>query len=227
MTDPQPRQPTDAPPVRAPETQAVPAKCVACEREISAAVVCDYCHSLNPISAPTDYFTLLGAPRKFDLDADELRRKYLELNRYAHPDFHTNDSPEVKDLSLTVASALNDAYRILSDPISRAAYLLELLGGKSSADDKSTPDGFLAEVATVQEELYEARAAGDDAKVNEMAATLAERLDAMVAELAEVFGGFGAQVGCEAIRQSEMVKIRRQLNAISYIRRLLTVARGG
>jgi len=209
------------------DVQAVPAKCVACDHELQAPVVCDYCHSLNPISGPTDYFALLGVPRRFDLDADDLRGRYLALNRHAHPDFHTNDDPAVRDLSLTVASALNDAYRALSEPISRAEYLLTLLGGRPSAEDKSTPDGFLVEMAALQEELYDAKAESDDETRSQMAAELTARLDKRVARVAELFGGFDTQVGCEAIRQSELDRIRRELNAISYVRKLLSVAKGG
>ena len=146
-----------------PAASALPAKCIACNRELHSAAVCDYCHTLNPISAPTDYFQLLGVDRRFDLDADELRRKYLALNRHAHPDFHTAETPEVRELSLNISSAVNDAYRTLRDPISRAEYLLEVLGGSSSASDKSTPDGFLAEMMELQEQVNEAAAGGDKA----------------------------------------------------------------
>ncbi len=203
---------------------AMPTKCVACDHEMHAAVVCDYCHSLNPISSPADYFALLGVPRRYDLSADELRQKYLALNRHAHPDFHANDSPEVRDLSMTIASALNDAYRTLNDPISRAEYLLEVLGGAGSADDRSTPDGFMDVVDGLQEELFDAQQ--DAAAKQHLGEAFGERLSAMVAELADVFSSFDTQVGCEAIRQSELARIRRQLNAISYIRRLLSVATG-
>ena len=139
-----------AQPLHETSPQGVPAKCIACDRELNSPVVCDYCHTLNPINSPTDYFQLLGIERRFDLDADTLRQKFLALNRHAHPDFHTGDTPEVRELSLNVASAVNDAYRTLQDPISRAEYLLEVLGGPSSATDKSTPDGLVMEMMELQ-----------------------------------------------------------------------------
>ena len=114
------------------EPTSLPAKCSVCNHTLNTPAVCDYCHTLSPAAEMVDYFRLLGVPRRFGLDEQELRRKYLALNRHAHPDFHTEDSPEVKDLALKISSALNNAYRTLSDPVERAEYLMELLGGKST-----------------------------------------------------------------------------------------------
>ena len=75
--------------------QALPAKCTHCSRPMSQPLVCDFCNSLNPIPAVMDYFTLLGVPRQFSLDETELHRRFVALNRHAHPDFHGGESPEV------------------------------------------------------------------------------------------------------------------------------------
>jgi molecular chaperone HscB len=224
MTDPKPEV-TRAVAVPLDPQRAVPTKCVACDHEMNTAVVCDYCHTLNPISSPTDYFQLLGIPRSFRQDGDDLRRRYLALNRHAHPDFHTGDTTEAQQLALTVASAVNDAYRTLNDPISRAAYLVELLGGKSSADDRAVPDGFLAEMMTLREELSDAKTQGDRQAADKMAGELESRLAGMVDSLGKMFAEFESTFGCEAIRLDGLGRIRRQLNAISYIRRLIEVAK--
>lgn len=204
--------------------QGVPAKCIACNRALSSVIVCDACHTLNPISAPTDYFQLVGVPRRFNLDETELRRKYLALNRHVHPDFHTADDLEGRELALAVAAALNDAYRTLNEPISRAGYLVELLGGKSSADDKSTPEGFLGEMMLLQEDLVEAKAEGDSQTVEKMARAMGARFDEMAGQLKDLFAEFDDQLGCEAVRLDGLNRIRKQLNAISYIKRLIDLA---
>ena len=107
--------------------QALPTKCTHCDKPKSTPLVCDYCHSLFPQEAAvSDYFAMLGVPRTFDLDEEALRQKFLALSRHAHPDFHTDDAPEVRDLSLRVSATINDAYRTLTDPAARGAYLLPL-----------------------------------------------------------------------------------------------------
>lgn len=202
--------------------RSMPAKCVACHRAMNTPVVCDYCHTLNPISGPTDYFQLLSLPRRFDLDPEELRRKYLALNRYAHPDFYTSGDSEVRELSLSVSASINNAYRTLSDPISRAGYLVEVLGGKSSAENKAVPEGFLGEVMMLREEIEQAKAQGDQPTLARIKADLQERMGLMIGRLKELFAGFDTTVACEAVRLDELSRIRVELNAISYIRRILS-----
>lgn len=199
----------------------LPTKCVSCHRDMDSPAVCDYCHTLYPVSGEVDYFRLLGVPQRYDLDGQTLRSKYLSLNRQAHPDFHTAESQESRDLSLDVASSLNNAYRTLAEPVSRAEYLMQLLGGKSSAEDKSAPEGFLGEVMLLREEIDEARAGGDAAALEQLARTLKKRLGGMMDRLAAMFAEYQDSVACEAARQDELARIRRQLNAISYVRRLL------
>ena len=102
--------------------QSVPVKCRECNRPMSTPLVCDYCHALNASAAVADHFTMLGLEPRFDLDDDDLHRRYVALSRHAHPDFHASETPEVQGLHLRVSAALNDAYRTLQDPASRAAY---------------------------------------------------------------------------------------------------------
>lgn len=199
----------------------LPIKCVACHRDMDSPAVCDYCHTLYPVSGEVDYFRLLGMPRRYDLDVDALRRRYLSLHRQAHPDFHTGEGDEARALSLEVASGLNNAYRTLIEPVSRAEYLMQLLGGKSSAQDKSVPDDFLGEVMVLREELGEAKGEGNDALLQQRRRELRARLNQMMSRLAGIFVEFQDSVACEAARQGELARIRQQLNAISYIRRLL------
>jgi len=204
--------------------RVAPAKCTHCDKPMTTPLVCDYCHALFPkVAASSDYFTMLGVPRRFDLDEDVLHRKFLALNRHAHPDFHANDSPEVQQLSLSVASAVNDAYRTLKDPATRGAYLLELLGGKSSADDKSVPDGFLATMLMMQEELEDARGADDREELARLREVLRTQQAGLLRRIAGLFGQIESAAACEAVRSGLLNEIRKQLNAVSYVRKLLSL----
>jgi len=206
-----------------PDSQrAVLAKCRRCDRPMSTPLVCDYCKALNPVSSVTDYFTLLGLPRRFDLDEEEVYRKFLALNRHAHPDYHTDDSPEVRELSLSVSATVNEAYRTLKDPAERAAYLLGLLGGKSSAEDKSVPEGFLSTMMMMQEEIAEARQAGDEEELKRLGEVLQTQHDGLLRRIAALFAEHEQAVACEAVRTQQLDEIRKQINAVSYVRKLLS-----
>jgi molecular chaperone HscB len=189
---------------------------------MSTPVVCDFCHSLNPTSAMTDYFALLGLPRRFDLEPADIRAKFLALSRHTHPDYHTGESADVQSLSLRLSAGINDAYRTLSDPPARAAYLLELLGGRSSADDKSVPDGFLPTMMMMQEELAEAKAAGDQAELSRLEGVLRTQHEGLMRRVAGLFDDYQRSLACQAVMTGLLGEIRQQLNAVSYVRKLLS-----
>ncbi|MHC4563517.1 MAG: Fe-S protein assembly co-chaperone HscB [Planctomycetota bacterium] len=202
--------------------QAIPAKCSKCSKLMSQPLVCDFCHALNPSLAGTDYFSLLGLPQQFDLDSEEVRGKFLSLSRHTHPDFHADESPDVQALSLRVSANVNDAWRVLSDPASRANYLLELLGGPSLKDDKTVPDGFLGTMMMMQEEIADALADGDSETLERVRDVLQTQHDGLMNRVGELFAEHQEGVACEAVRQDLLGEIRRQLNAVSYVKKLLS-----
>ena len=201
---------------------AVPTKCAKCSKAMSTPLVCDYCHALNPAGAEVDYFTLLGLPQRFDLSAEEVRKSFRALNRHAHPDFHGNDTPEVQALSLRLSANVNDAFRILSDPANRANYLLEVLGGPSLTVDKSVPDGFLGTMMMMQEEIADSAESGNTAELPRIREVLQTQHDGLMNRIIGLFEEYQKSVDCEAVRQDLLGQIRRQLNAVSYVKKLLS-----
>jgi len=204
------------------QEQAFPSKCRQCNKPMSTPLVCDFCHAMNPAAVMTDYFQLLGLPRTFELDAEELHRRFLALNRHAHPDYHAGETPEVQQLSLQISAAVNDAYRTLKDPAGRAAYLLELLGGKSSAEDKSVPEGFLGTMMMMQEEIADAKSSNNADALGRIRAVLITQRDGLLRRLAGLFEEYQESVACEAVRKDLLGEIRKQVNAVSYVRKLLS-----
>ena len=204
--------------------QATPVKCTHCDKTMSTPVVCDYCHTIGPAAAVADHFTLLDLPRRFDLDPEEIQRKFLALSRHAHPDFHASDTPEVQQLHLQVSASLNEAYRTLKDPASRAAYLLALFGGRSSADDKSVPDGFLGTMMMMQEELADALEAEDKTEIARIAEVLKTQHDGLIRRIGVLFEQYQESVSCKAVVDDLLGELRQQLNAVSYVKKLLSQA---
>ena len=103
-----------------------------------------------------DFFSFLGLPRKLNLDAADLERRYRTLSREFHPDFFYNAPPAERRASLERSSYLNDAYRTLRQPVARVEYLLNLEGvGARTAEEaaQKVPPALLEEVFTLNEEL--------------------------------------------------------------------------
>jgi riboflavin synthase len=85
-----------------------------------------------------DPFAALGAPRRYDLDLTVLEKTHRELSRALHPDKFTQTGASERRAALEKAANVNEAWRILRDPIRRAEALFRLEGlavGESVAVD--------------------------------------------------------------------------------------------
>lgn len=191
-----------------PTRAATPTKCRACNRPMNSPLVCDSCRTLYPAEG-ANYFELLGLAPHYDLDDAALRRRYLDVSRNAHPDQQPTDAT----LSMRASAQLNEAYRVLSDPVLRAGYLLELHGGRSAAEDKSVPQEVLNQTLLLREDLAEAQAAGDVDRV----ARIQDQIRALREQSANEAARLAQQLpGDAATRQS----LREALNALKYYDKL-------
>jgi molecular chaperone HscB len=104
-----------------------------------------------------DHFARLGLPAALDLEPASLDRAYFALQRQWHPDRFVARPPDERARASTEAAALNDAYRTLKDPLSRAVYLAELRGVELPGDGKTIDDpDLLMEAMEAREALHEA-----------------------------------------------------------------------
>jgi molecular chaperone HscB len=104
-----------------------------------------------------DHFARLGLPAALDLEPASLDRAYFARQRQWHPDRFVARPAEERARASAEAAALNDAYRTLKDPLSRAVYLARLEGVELPGDGKTIDDPeLLMEAMEVREELHEA-----------------------------------------------------------------------
>ena len=127
-----------------------------------------------------DHFEVFGLPRRLGIDLAQLQRKFYELSRQSHPDFH-QAAPADRQAEILEASArLNAAYRALRDPIARIEYLVRLEEGRDTREGgvvkPKAPPELLEEMFEIQEALQEARAGGLDAASRETLAGQRDRL---------------------------------------------------
>ena len=104
-----------------------------------------------------DHFARLGLPAALDLEPAALDRAYFALQRQWHPDRFAARAAEERAQASSEAAALNDAYRTLKDPLSRATYLAGLRGVELPGDGKTIDDpDLLMEAMEAREALHEA-----------------------------------------------------------------------
>jgi molecular chaperone HscB len=114
----------------------------------------------------SDYFETFGLERRLGLDAAALQRRFYELSRQWHPDFHQAAPPTDQARALEASARVNAAYRALRDPIARVEYLIRLEEGRDTKEGATArpkaPPALLAEMFEIQEALEEARAGALD-----------------------------------------------------------------
>src|SRR5271155_5610106 len=144
-------------------TQAMPTTnpplvCWNCHERAQGTQFCASCGKLQQAGGNADYFALFGMPRKLWIEMSALEQKFLRLSWKLHPDNFVRASAEERELSLERSSQLNDAYRMLREPVARVEYLLALAGMRKEGTTKQqAPTELLEEVFELNESLDELR----------------------------------------------------------------------
>ena len=176
-----------------------------------------------------DYFAVFGLPRKLTVDAEALRRRFYELSRAHHPDFHQAADVAAQAETLARSALVNRAYRALRDPIARVEYLIALEEGRDTregADGRpKAPRDLLEEMLEVQEALEEARSGGMDEAAKDRLraerARLAGRREAEETALVARAGEWDAALDAGADRRPLLAWFKERLAARAYLRTVI------
>jgi molecular chaperone HscB len=162
-----------------------------------------------------DVFEILGLKRAFTVDAKALQERFIALSAANHPDRYTDPLDQAD--AAERASVINDAQRVIADPMLRAQALLELLApGASKADASALPPGFLMEVMEIREGIEEAKDAGDKAKLQEVKRQAEGEFQARLGVLGTLL-----DKACAAPDAQAVAGARLELNALRYVKRMI------
>lgn len=168
-----------------------------------------------------DPFETLGIAPTFEVDLKAVEKRYRELARVLHPDRHLGSSPGERRMMLGKAVEVNEAWRLVRNPIRRAEALLRRHGVaiEEGKEPKADPE-FLMEMMEQREALSEARASGDPAAVERLASAIRSREKDVTSRVAAAFasangadGGLGKVVSL----LGELRYYRRFLDEVSAI----------
>ncbi len=158
------------------------------------------------------YYEALGLEPKLALDSEDLKKRFYDRSRQWHPDRFSRASSAEQQKALDMTAILNDAFRALRDPITRAEYLLEQSGLGPS---KSAPPELLEEVFELNMALDELR--GGDESVREQLAGAEKRFVQMRSEIDErltaLFGQHDALAFGGAADETARVGVRQEIRA--------------
>ncbi len=174
-----------------------------------------FCHTCGAVQPPgqVDHFTRLGVERDFEIDSADLDRRYFGFQRNLHPDRFARRSAKERAIAESQSASLNQAYETLKDPLTRAAYLLELGGIRSAAAHAATVDDeeLLTEAMENREALMEAESV--------------EAVDTLTAR------ALASSIAClndlgKAFRDNDLERANRLTTRLRYWRKLGEEARG-
>ena len=100
-------------------------------------------------------FALFDLPVAFQVDSALLNERYLALQKSLHPDNFSAASAQEQRLAIQKSAEINDALRILKDPIARADSIIAINTGETeNPEEKSSKDiGFLMQQMEWRETL--------------------------------------------------------------------------
>jgi molecular chaperone HscB len=173
-----------------------------------------------------DAFATLGIAPAFDVDLAAVEKVHRELSRALHPDKYIGASPSERRAALTKAVEVNEAWRVIRDPLKRADALLSRLAslrGVSASEEgapKADPE-FLMDMLEQREALSDAKAAKDLEAVRRLASAIEARVRGVEQVLSAGFkvgtSASTADLSGLALKVGELKFYRRFLDEVSAI----------
>jgi molecular chaperone HscB len=160
-----------------------------------------------------NHFELFGLSPSVDVDMTALAQKRRTIALSVHPDRLTGADPATRRKAAETTAALNEAFKTLSDPVRRVAYVLKLSGVDIEGDDAGRrlelPPEFLEGILARRERLEDLRAQRALGSLTEFGRELQGEIDRSLAS---------AQ---DALRKDELARAARTLGELRYYARLL------
>ncbi|MFT3836225.1 MAG: Fe-S protein assembly co-chaperone HscB [Myxococcaceae bacterium] len=158
------------------------------------------------------HFDIFGLEPTVDVDVKALEASYRKKSLELHPDRNPNARVE----AAANTASLNEAFKVLKDPIRRAFYLLRLNGVDLEREcagpqgrNLGLPMEFLEQILDQREALDEARQRKDPAAARRMGESIRQQMDRAVA------------TASQALREKQVEVAKEQLAQVRYYQRFL------
>ena len=130
-------------------------------------------------------FALFDLPVVFQVDSALLNERYLALQKSLHPDNFSAASAQEQRLAIQKSAEINDALRILKDPITRADNIIAINTGETeNPEEKSNNDiDFLMQQMEWRETLENIENRQDTDELTAFAKEINQTRHAILSEL--------------------------------------------
>jgi molecular chaperone HscB len=155
--------------------------CWSCRHDVGGDPLCPHCVKIQPLGRNSDFFAVMGLPRKLGIDPRVLEPVFHALSRRFHPDMYRMAPVRERIIALENSALLNQAYRTLRDPFERAGYLVQLEEGRAAPAKDAPPQELFEEILEVQELLADHALAEEEERAP-LRERLADRREALRGE---------------------------------------------
>ncbi len=136
------------------------------------------------------HFSLFRLPTTFALDGNALDAAYRQVQSEVHPDRFATANDAEKRQAMERATAANEAYQTLKNPLARGRYLLQLAGVDTQEETNTAmPVDFLMAQMEWREAVAEARAAHDVERLEALSADARQDVAELVRQLGHALDG--------------------------------------
>lgn len=130
------------------------------------------------MSLDKNHFQLFDLPPSFSVDKLVLAERQRQLQKAVHPDRFATADERQQRLAVQMAAQVNQAFEVLSSPVKRGDYLLELSGLDTNFDSYTHQDmEFLMEQMALRDSMDELKSMAEpESALDELVAKV-DRLD--------------------------------------------------
>jgi molecular chaperone HscB len=133
-----------------------------------------------------NHFELFGLVPGYSLESQALDQAYRDIQALIHPDRYAHAGEAERRASMQWTTRVNEAYRTLKNPVTRAKYLLELNGVDVAFETNTAmPADFLMRQMELREALEAAAGARDAAALDRLRSDLQRDRRDLEAQLGE------------------------------------------
>ena len=161
------------------------------------------CGALQPPPPRPDHFEVLGLERRYTLDRKAIDAAWRAKSRVTHPDRFAGEAALQRRMALQWTASLNEARRVLRDPVARAWYL-------STGDARPPERNAPAVSPEFLEEVFELQMGSPEDKK----ARGQELSDALTAEIGALFEVWEAGEG-------DLEQVPERLSRLKYVSNLV------
>jgi len=167
-----------------------------------------------------NHFELFGLAPGFNIDLTTLEEQWKIRAAQVHPDRFASAGPAEKRVAMQWSARLNEAYRVLREPLQRAQYLCEQAGQSVGEDSGHAVDMDFLEQQMAWREQLEAVESSRDSKA--LATFTEEVLADRERRIAQIATLFEQKEWSDAVgRLHEWMFIEKFLQEIQTVKRAL------